>query len=55
MSELVSEEARSWIGRSAPPQRIEVSRGDIVKYSIATQQRAEKYLSGDVVSLAKTQ
>ena len=48
MSELVSAEARSWIGRSAPPQRVEINRGDIVKYAIATQQRAEKYLAGDV-------
>ena len=47
MSELVSAEAKSWIGRSAPPQRIEINRSDIVKYSIATEQRAGKYLSGD--------
>lgn len=48
MSDLVSAEARSWIGRSAPPQRIEINRSDIVKYAIATEQRAEKYLAGDV-------
>lgn len=48
MTELVSAEARAWIGRSAPPQRIEINRSDIVKYAIATEQRAEKYLSGDV-------
>ncbi len=48
MSELVSEEAKSWIGRSAPSQRIEINRSDIIKYSIATEQRSEKYLAGDV-------
>jgi len=45
---LVSEEARSWIGRSEPPKRLEINRSDIIKYSIATEQRAEKYRKGDV-------
>ncbi len=47
MSELISEDARSWIGRSGAPQRIEINRSDIVKYAIATEQRQEKYLKGD--------
>ena len=47
MSELISAEAKSWIGREAEPIRVEVSRRDIVKYSIATEQRQEKYLRGD--------
>lgn len=47
MSELISEDARSWIGRSGEPQRIEINRSDIVKYAIATEQRQEKYLKGD--------
>ena len=47
MSELITEEARAWIGRSARPQRVEVNRSDIIKYSVATEQRAEKYLRGD--------
>lgn len=47
MSELISAEARSWIGRSAEPVRIEVSRTDIRKYAIATEQRQEKFLNGD--------
>ncbi len=47
MSELVNEEARSWIGRSEPIPPVEISRREIVKYSIATQQRVEKYLRGD--------
>ncbi len=47
MTELLSPDIRSWVGRSAPPQRIEVTRRDIVKYAIATEQRLEKYLNGD--------
>ncbi len=47
LSELISEEAKGWIGRSAPPQRLEVSRREIVKYSIATEQTREKFLNGD--------
>ena len=47
MSELISEDARSWIGRSGEPQRIEINRSDLVKYAIATEQRQEKYLKGD--------
>jgi len=47
LSELISENARSWIGRSGEPQRIEINRSDIVKYAIATEQRQEKYLKGD--------
>ena len=45
---LVSDEARAWIGRTDTPKRIEINRSDIIKYSIATEQRAEKYLNGDV-------
>lgn len=48
MTELISRQAKSWIGRSAPAQRIEVNRSDIIKYSIATEQKAEKYKCGDV-------
>lgn len=44
---LISDEARSMIGASDPPMRVEVSRRDIVKYSVATEQRLEKYLNGD--------
>ncbi|MDP7547140.1 MAG: acyl dehydratase, partial [Alphaproteobacteria bacterium] len=47
MSELISAEAKSWIGRSGEPQRVEINRSDIIKYSIATEQRQEKYLQGD--------
>jgi 3-methylfumaryl-CoA hydratase len=47
VSELISAEAKSWIGRSGEPQRVEINRSDIIKYSIATEQRQEKYLQGD--------
>ncbi|MDE0726409.1 MAG: MaoC family dehydratase N-terminal domain-containing protein [Alphaproteobacteria bacterium] len=47
MSELISAEARSWIGRSADPVRIEISRTDIRKYAIATEQQQAKFLNGD--------
>ena len=47
MNELISDEAKSWIGRSAEPFLVEISRRDIVKYSIATEQQQEKYLKGD--------
>ncbi len=47
MSKLITPEIRAWIGRSDTPQRIEVKRRDIVKYAIATEQRLDKYRSGD--------
>lgn len=47
MSKLITPEIRAWIGRSAPPQRIEIARRDIVKYAVATEQRLEKYRNGD--------
>ena len=47
MAELLTEEIRAWIGRSDPPQRIEVTRRDIIKYAVATEQRLDKYRNGD--------
>ena len=47
MGTLVSDEAKSWIGWSAPSWTIEIHRSDIVKYSIATEQRLDKYRNGD--------
>ena len=44
---LLTEEHRSWIGRTEPAVEIEVSRRDIVKYSVATEQTQERYLRGD--------
>ena len=46
-SGLITPEIRQWVGRSDAPQRLEVTRRDIVKYAIATEQRLEKYLRGD--------
>ena len=47
MNALVTDEARSWIGQADDPVAVEVSRRDIVKYSISTEQTLGKYLSGD--------
>ncbi|HJM52088.1 MAG TPA: MaoC family dehydratase N-terminal domain-containing protein [Alphaproteobacteria bacterium] len=47
MAELITPEIRAWIGRSEPPVRVEVTRRDIVKYAIATEQRLAKYREGD--------
>ncbi len=44
---LFTDEIRGWIGRADEPQRYEVSRRDIIKYSLATEQLNEKYLRGD--------
>jgi 3-methylfumaryl-CoA hydratase len=44
---LLTDEHRRWIGREDPPVTVEVSRRDIVKYALATEQRLEKYLRGD--------
>ena len=40
---LISDEARQMIGHSDAPVRVEVSRRDIIKYSIATEQVLDKY------------
>jgi hydroxyacyl-ACP dehydratase HTD2-like protein with hotdog domain len=47
MSALLSPELLSNIGKSAPPKKELVSRRDIRKYSVATEQRLGKYLNGD--------
>ena len=47
MSGLVDETAKTWIGRSQPPVHVEVSRREIQKYAVATEQTDQKYLSGD--------
>lgn len=47
MNELITPEIRAWIGRSEPIQRLEVTRRDIVKYALATDQRLDKYKRGD--------
>lgn len=47
MPSMVSDEARSWIGRFQPPIHMEVTRRDIQKYAVATEQRQQKFLDGD--------
>lgn len=44
---LLTDEHRRWIGREDPPVTVEVSRRDIVKYAVATEQLQQKYLRGD--------
>ena len=48
MPDLLSNEIRSWVGRAAAPIRLEVSRRDIIKYSIATEQTKKIHLEGDI-------
>ncbi|MBM4204976.1 MAG: MaoC family dehydratase, partial [Gammaproteobacteria bacterium] len=40
-------EHKAWIGREEAPVHVEVSRRDIIKYAIATEQTQPKYLAGD--------
>ena len=47
MTTLLNDDIRAWIGRSDAPQRIEVTRRDIIKYAIATEQRQPRYVRGD--------
>ncbi len=47
MKKLLTDEHRAWIGQAEPPVTVEVSRRDIIKYSIATEQQQRKYLVGD--------
>ena len=47
MSALLTEEHRAWIGRAGAPIRVEVSRRDIQKYAVATEQTQQRYLDGD--------
>ena len=50
-TKLLSEEHLSWIGHEDAPIAIEVSRRDIIKYSMATEQKQKKYLDGDEAPL----
>ena len=47
MGALLTPELLSNIGTSEPPKKELVSRRDIRKYSVATEQRLEKFLNGD--------
>ena len=44
---LLTPEIMSWIGHSEPPITVEVSRRDIIKYAVATEQVRQAYLDGD--------
>jgi 3-methylfumaryl-CoA hydratase len=44
---LLTDEHRRWIGREDAPVSVEVSRRDIIKYAVATEQQLPKYLRGD--------
>ena len=48
---LLSEEHLSWVGHEDAALEIEVSRRDIIKYSMATEQKLKKYLNGDEAPL----
>jgi hydroxyacyl-ACP dehydratase HTD2-like protein with hotdog domain len=48
MSTLLTDTLLANIGRQAPPKREIVTRRDIRKYAIATDNRQRKYLDGDV-------
>jgi len=47
MSKLLTEVLLANIGRSDPPREEVVTRRDIRKYSVATDQRLQKFLAGD--------
>ena len=44
---LLTDEHRAFIGTAEPSRTVEVSRRDIIKYAVATEQRQKKYLDGD--------
>jgi len=44
---LITPALRAWIGRSERVGPLEVTRREIIKYSLATAQRNPKYLQGD--------
>lgn len=44
---LLTDDHRAWIGKAEPAKSVEVSRRDIIKYCVATEQRQKKYLDGD--------
>jgi 3-methylfumaryl-CoA hydratase len=44
---LLTDEHRAWIGREEGRVRVEISRRDIQKYAVATEQQRSAYLAGD--------
>jgi len=47
MSKLLTDALLANIGRSTPPRRERANRRDIRKYSVATGQRLQRFLTGD--------
>ena len=47
MPGLLTPEILATIGRADPPMRVEITRREIMKYALATEQRLEKFLRGD--------
>lgn len=47
MAVLLTPELLDWIGRSAPPVTETVTRREIRRYAVATDQRLARYLDGD--------
>ena len=48
---LLTAEHMKLIGKVSLPLKVHVNRSDIIKYSIATEQRQKKYLQGDEAPL----
>ena len=48
---LLTDEHLAWIGKTEPPLSVEVSRRDIIKYAVATEQQQARYLRGDEAPL----
>lgn len=44
---LLTQELKAAVGRELPPEKAEVTRREIRKYSVATGQRLQKFLNGD--------
>jgi len=51
MPSLLTEEHLAWIGHESEPVHVEVSRRDIARYALATEQVQERYRRGDEAPL----
>lgn len=51
MTSLLTREHLEWIGHESAPVEVAVSRRDIVRYALATEQVLEKYRRGDEAPL----
>jgi 3-methylfumaryl-CoA hydratase len=48
---LLTDEIRSHIGATLPPERFEITRNDLRKYAVATGQRHARFINGDEAPL----